>query len=132
MAHPMTAAVRAILPPDWDFVLKDILNLSLYLNLHGERPRHGGGHDRQSGFLPPTDGPDRFPVALRSSADVERFREANLDRENPRAGVPSTGARYAERCRVALWRKPVRATTMVFASCYTARTGAGNSRCFGT
>lgn len=34
-ANPMTAAVKAILPPDWDFVLKDILNLSLYLNLHG-------------------------------------------------------------------------------------------------
>jgi hypothetical protein len=32
---PMTAAVNAILPPDWDFVLKDILNLSLHLNKHG-------------------------------------------------------------------------------------------------
>lgn len=38
-SHPMTGAVKAILPTDWDFALNDIRNLSLFLNQKGMQSR---------------------------------------------------------------------------------------------
>lgn len=37
--HPMSAAVNVVLPPDFDSILQDILNLSRYLNQYGAQSR---------------------------------------------------------------------------------------------